>query len=185
MNIIDRTKAIEAAERAWHQEQEEAAKFRAWMCQRHGLVPGTRCEDAEAILSGKSAQELTEEQLHAHLFFHWGLPPDRSLTEEQISMVCRRYLATEKAERILLASDVERGFRCDECKKHFEGGEPRHLLVQQWILTSVRLVCASCLPPPAPGTLDDYGWRGYDKWKACTVAELADWELKEQARWGK
>ena len=181
---IDRTKAIELAEQAYRQEQELEAKFRAFMGARLGLAPGTVTEEIEMLMRAP-ATELTDEQLHARLFFHWGLPPDCSLSEEQISMVCRRNLATVKAERILLASNVEMGFRCDECKKQFEGGEPRYLLVQQWILTSVRLVCASCLPPPVPGTLDNYGWRGYDKWKACTVAELADWELKEQARWGK
>jgi hypothetical protein len=77
-----RTKLLEAVERV----QAQGAKFRAYLCIH---MPGISNDQLDAIVHATDAKELTEDQLKATLYFHLGLPPGYSLTEDQLDMVLR------------------------------------------------------------------------------------------------
>lgn len=91
--LIDRSKAIELAEQAYQQEQERQAKFRAFMCARLQLAPGTIREDVEALVRADDVREISDEGLRARLYFKWGLPPDTILSEAQENFVIESRLA--------------------------------------------------------------------------------------------
>ena len=88
----DRELLIHLAEAAWQQEQERTAKFRAYMCEHHGVPPGTVCPEAEAILATPSLRIMTDLQLKLLLQCDLGLPPGVMLTDAQLEVVEERIL---------------------------------------------------------------------------------------------
>lgn len=88
----DRELLIHLAESAYQQEQEWTAKFRAYMCEHHGLPPGTVCPEAEAILSATSLHLLPDDQLKQLLQCNLGIPPGVMLTDAQLEALEERIL---------------------------------------------------------------------------------------------
>jgi hypothetical protein len=93
-----RERLIEAAEAVYQQEKEMEDKFRAFMCSRLGLAPGTPCEQAERIICTNKANELSNDDLLIAAHFHLGLPSDYSFTREQIEMAAEADVAARGAD---------------------------------------------------------------------------------------
>jgi hypothetical protein len=87
-----REQLIEAAERAYRQEQAREAEFRAFVCAHLGLPPGTPNQQVEAITRATDLEDLTDEHLTLLVHFGLGLPPGYSLTEDQIDMAAEALL---------------------------------------------------------------------------------------------
>lgn len=90
---IDRIKAIEAAEAAYHQEKAREANFRTYLCAHLGPEIGN--QEAEAICSSNNPRELYDGQLKLVLHFAAGIPPGFQMSEEQIDVALEAVLAPE------------------------------------------------------------------------------------------
>jgi hypothetical protein len=88
---IDRTKAIQLAEAAYHKEKVREANFRAWLCAHLG--PGAGNQEADVVMSAPSAAELSDERLALVVTFDSGCPPGISLTADQLDIACEHLLA--------------------------------------------------------------------------------------------
>jgi hypothetical protein len=87
---INRTKAIEAAEAAYHQEKAREANFRTYLCAHLGPELGN--QEADVIISAADATELSDDRLALVVQFDSGCPPGYSLSGDQIEMAARAAL---------------------------------------------------------------------------------------------
>jgi hypothetical protein len=88
---LDRTKAIEAAEAAYHQEKAREAAFRTWLSAHLGPDAGN--QEADVIIS-TDARGLSDERLALQVMFASGCPPGYSLSDEQIDIAARAVLGS-------------------------------------------------------------------------------------------
>jgi hypothetical protein len=86
---IDRTKAIELAEAAYHEEQAGNAEFRTWLCAHLGPEAGNREAD---VIIGADARDLSDDRLALVVMNASGCPPGYSLSDDQIEIAARAVL---------------------------------------------------------------------------------------------